>query len=306
MAAWPTHTLLRLSYLAQHFFKKNIFDREKLWRKLAEVEPRTGPGNAVSKPAQDFQVFRGEARKWPAARWSLGFFKKHYGKTVCHLLTDYGLADFSRRDMYKEASLGSVISQIQKGKRVYLRFSPLIERQPELMAGLNTDYLKSFRRFDSLSDAYHLFIGSKGTYTRLHSEMEVSVFVQLEGRKRWRLIRASDYAMVYPQFSGRTHFVTEFDAWPGKNEFPLLSKAEVHEITLEPGDVLYLPPFWWHYAENPGASVGISYRFNSLSLALKSSPFLTMMRLLSYNPSVFYTFYHAMVTKRNPLFEARR
>lgn len=174
------------------------------------------------------------------------------------------------------------------------------------MADLNVDFLKSFRRFDSLSDAYHLFIGAKGTHTRLHSEMEVSLFVQLEGRKRWRLIPAKEYDKVYPQFSGRTHFVTGFDGWPRGNEFPLLKRAEVHEIVLEPGDVLYLPPFWWHYAENLDASVGISYRFNSLSLALHTSPFLTLMRLLAHNPGIFYTFYHAMVTKRNPLFEARR
>ena len=44
-------------------------------------------------------------------------------------------------------------------------------------------------------------------------------------------------------------------------KFPLLKHAWKYEITLEPGDVLWVPPFMWHQVENPTESIGIAYRF---------------------------------------------
>lgn len=298
------HFLLRCSYFREHFTGVRSARRSEIYRRLHEAEPARIAGEK-NLPAR-VGVFRGMAKTWPARKWTLAYFAKNYGNEPCNLLTDYGLADFAHRAEYRQSSLRKVAGEIRAGRKIYLRFSPLIEEKPELKAALDIRWLHSFRRWDSLSEAFHLFIGSKGTYTRLHAEMEISVFMQLQGRKRWRLFPPGDYAKLYPCFMGRTHFVTEFDAWRSSAQFPRVAGAEMTEVILEPGDVLYVPPFWWHYAENLDDGIGVAYRCNSPSLALRSSPFLTMMRLLAHNPSALYTLYHALFTRRNPLFESKR
>lgn len=295
---------LQLSYLREHFLGIEFAKR----RGLYPAPQRRGPGE-VRALAGKFHaglpaVFSGQASSWAAMAWSPRFFAKNYGDATCRLMTDYGLADFGRRNEYREIPMRDFVAGMKRGKS-YLRFSALVAERAELMSSLDTAWLRRFRRWDSLSEAFHLFIGGRGTFTRLHAEMEISLFIQCSGQKKWRLFAPNDYTQLYPSFRGRTHFVTEFDAWPG-GEFPLLHGATCYEVILNAGDVLYLPPFWWHYAENLTDSVGVSYRFNAPTLALLTAPFLTAMRLMSYRPSVFYTLYHALVTRRNPLFEVKR
>lgn len=34
---------------------------------------------------------------------------------------------------------------------------------------------------------------------------------------------------------------------PDMDQFPMFEKANMFKCLLEPGDVLYIPPKWWHY-----------------------------------------------------------
>ena len=42
--------------------------------------------------------------------------------------------------------------------------------------------------------------------------------------------------------------------------YPLFKEAKYIEIILNPGQILVIPPYWWHCAENIDTNIAISYR----------------------------------------------
>ena len=72
-------------------------------------------------------------------------------------------------------------------------------------------------------------------------------------------------------------------------KFPMHKYAQAYQATLEPGDVLYVPPHTWHHVENLTDSVAVGYRYSSLKAAMKSSKTFTFVRALSTNPPLWKT-----------------
>lgn len=48
---------------------------------------------------------------------------------------------------------------------------------------------------------------------------------------------------------------------PQPPRFPRASAFEPTVAVLEPGDVLFFPPFWAHYTESRDLSISMTYRF---------------------------------------------
>ena len=63
-------------------------------------------------------------------------------------------------------------------------------------------------------------------------------------------------------------------------------KADGWTVILEPGDVLYNPPFFWHQARNIDTNIGAGFRWFSLASILKVSPAQFLMTLTASNPSL--------------------
>jgi ribosomal protein L16 Arg81 hydroxylase len=61
---------------------------------------------------------------------------------------------------------------------------------------------------------------------------------------------------------------------------------DYYETVLEQGDVLYIPPYYWHHVLNPVSSIGVGFRWNNLRTALRASPLLTTMETFNTNPNV--------------------
>ena len=58
------------------------------------------------------------------------------------------------------------------------------------------------------------------------------------------------------------------------------------DSSLEPGDILYNPPFYWHQIKNLDKNIAIGFRWYSLSSMLKSSLTQTLLSLTASNPSI--------------------
>ncbi|MCB9793568.1 MAG: cupin-like domain-containing protein [Alphaproteobacteria bacterium] len=102
----------------------------------------------------------------------------------------------------------------------------------------------------------NFFLGGAGVYSELHAAPAGNFFINLLGRKRWVLLE--------PRYTPHVHGVTRspwqvfrsahrgFRAWADEGraaECPL-NPVPRFEVTLEPGDLLYNPPWWWHEVEN--------------------------------------------------------
>ncbi|MGH6781101.1 MAG: DUF6065 family protein [Sphingomonadaceae bacterium] len=89
------------------------------------------------------------------------------------------------------------------------------------------------------------WIGSAGSFTPLHHDLTNNLLVQVVGRKRVLLVAPCETPRLYNDY----HVYSQVRdlAEPGiVARFPKLEGLHVHQVTLEPGDALFIPLGWWH------------------------------------------------------------
>ena len=94
-----------------------------------------------------------------------------------------------------------------------------------------------------------LYAGPAGTGTPIHQDVFATNtwLAQLRGEKIWRLCAPGALARE------------SVDAF-GDDDLG----CDVYEVVLTPGDVIYLPPDWWHQVRNRTASLALSGNFCSI------------------------------------------
>jgi lysine-specific demethylase 8 len=243
-------------------------------------------------------VFRGVAKDWPAVRkWDLDFFARDYGDTDAVLIDQVGLYGDGEKNRYVVEALGKLVAAIRDGKREVLRFLPFIDDNPELKNDLDMAFFSGFRSAYSVREFTQLFLAPAGTRTPVHCAHESNAFLQVHGRKRWLLWPARYQQLIEPPADRRPYFHADYDPAQVSPEFPLGPYAPAFEVVLDPGDVLYVPPFVWHYVENLTATIAVAYRFFSIRYALRSSRAMTIIKLLATKPSIL----HGIVCPRRSL-----
>lgn len=101
-----------------------------------------------------------------------------------------------------------------------------------------------------------LWIGPTGTITPLHHDLTNNFMAQVVGRKHVKIISACHAAYVY----NHLHCYSEVDMTDIDYErFPLMRDAKVLDVTLEPGEVLFLPIGCWHYVRGLDISITMSF-----------------------------------------------
>ena len=107
-----------------------------------------------------------------------------------------------------------------------------------------------------------LFVSHAGATSPLHFDQYANFFVQRRGRKRVRLA-PPEFARVaapYPAHAG----LDTYAANPGAAGPALVSTV------LGPGDVLFIPPFWWHAIDTlDDDCVSVNYWFGTEATLLK-------------------------------------
>ncbi len=107
----------------------------------------------------------------------------------------------------------------------------------------------------------HVFAG-RDSRCGLHYHPATEAFMcQLVGPKRVLLFPPEASPKIYPVVWHSAH-VTFSKAvfertgeWPDLNEYPLMAETRPYEVTAQPGDMLYIPIFWWHVVFGMGTSV---------------------------------------------------
>jgi hypothetical protein len=162
---------------------------------------------------------------------------------------------------YDQVRLSELIDQLEAGGSKYLRFYPVFSRHPELLEEVPLAQIREFgniKKSDWL--AAKVFLGAGGTATEIHHAMVSNLFLQVYGTKKWELWPPSASPFCYPLPKRHSFFVGKADYRdPFAEGQPLFSRAKGYVVTLKPGDVLFVPPFWWHGVQNETASVAVSF-----------------------------------------------
>ena len=102
-----------------------------------------------------------------------------------------------------------------------------------------------------------MWFGGDGVRATVHYDGTANLYLQADGRKRFTLLppNAARALRLHPRWHGSSRQAqqTELGAvdWAAHGIAPL-------EATLQPGDVLHVPAFWFHQVEGVGDSVAVN------------------------------------------------
>lgn len=230
-------------------------------------------------------LFKGAAKHWKAIKtWDLDFFEKNYGQIQITINDNEGLSD----EVFEELLFSSYIKQLRSGSRKYLRFSDVVNHNQELKDHIDRKWLDRFRLPYSWGEDMKMFMGAAGTKTNLHVGFSDFLFVQVSGIKKWTLYPPNNRIFLDPRTERTFHYYSR--ANPNRlddQDFPLLKYAQKFEVTLHPGDVLWVPSFTWHYVENETETIGVRCGRSSLMSAFRSSKVLAGLIFLATRPNIF-------------------
>ncbi|XP_071103195.1 HSPB1-associated protein 1 homolog [Haliotis cracherodii] len=107
-----------------------------------------------------------------------------------------------------------------------------------------------------------IWIGSGGASTPCHYDTYgYNLVAQLHGRKRWHLFPPSSTEALYPTrlpYEESSVFSEVNVGQPDLSKHPLFKESQAVVVTLEPGQVLYVPRHWWHYVECLHTAISIN------------------------------------------------
>ncbi|MFL9458794.1 cupin-like domain-containing protein [Tolypothrix bouteillei VB521301_2] len=138
------------------------------------------------------------------------------------------------------------INQEKKDEQYYyLQQQPIEISFPELFPDVEIpNYLN--KNFFMIAN---LWIGTGGNTTPLHWDAARNLLSQVRGRKKILLFEPKQAAFLYPfpAHSKTPHMSYLNIDKPDFDKFPKFQKAKYIECLLEPGEMLFIPAFWWHH-----------------------------------------------------------
>ncbi|GAQ89752.1 hypothetical protein KFL_005580040 [Klebsormidium nitens] len=208
-------------------------------------------------------IVTGVVTQWPAfRRWGdLAYLKRVAGlRTVPVEVGETYVAEKWRQELM---TMGRFIEMHMEGgerpeERGYLAQHPLFEQIPELRKDIVTPDYCSLGGGEMQS--VNAWFGPPGTVTPLHYDPHHNLLAQVVGRKYIRLYAPSASECVYPHTQGMLTNTSRVNLdQVDKGEFPLFATAHFTECVLEAGEVLYIPPRWWHYVTSLSKSFSVSF-----------------------------------------------
>ncbi|XP_064405829.1 HSPB1-associated protein 1-like isoform X2 [Halichondria panicea] len=104
----------------------------------------------------------------------------------------------------------------------------------------------------------NLWVGREGIVTHAHYDCTYNFFFQLQGRKRFTLYPPSDHLYLYPCLHPHYGHSQVDILNPDNKKFPLFKSARPVVAEVRPGDMLVVPPFWFHHVETLEESVSVN------------------------------------------------
>lgn len=227
-------------------------------------------------------VIRNLTRDWPAReKWTPAYLKE-LGRHIQVPLYD-SKPSRDRKHQHAPAArmaLSEYFELLERGENdLRLFFFNLLSEVPELTEDFSYPDigLKFFKKLPVL------FAGGKGAKVQMHFDIDLAdiMLCHFGGRKWVRLFSPRQTRLMYRvPYSFSSLFDVKFDE-PDFEKYPALRHLRGEIAELNHGDVLYMPPGYWHY---------VTYDDISFSMALRAFPRkpATLAKML-YNLAVLRT-----------------
>ncbi|KAH7543587.1 lysine-specific demethylase JMJ30 [Ziziphus jujuba] len=167
-------------------------------------------------------------------------------------------------------------------KQELITFSQFLERIQATDSSAVPTYLAQHPLFDQINELrkdicvpdycfagggelrpLNAWFGPAGTVTPLHHDPHHNILAQVVGKKYIRLYPASYSEELYPYSETMLCNSSQVDLDKiDKREFPKVQDLEFVDCILEEGEMLYIPPKWWHYVRSLTTSLSVSFWWN--------------------------------------------
>jgi hypothetical protein len=104
-----------------------------------------------------------------------------------------------------------------------------------------------------------MWIGAAGSFTPLHHDLTNNLLAQVVGRKRIKLLPASEVGRLYNDRDVYSLITDLDDRGLDPARFARLEGARIYDIVLGPGELLFIPLGWWHQVRALDFSVTVTY-----------------------------------------------
>ena len=201
---------------------------------------------------------------WPARKkWSIDYIKDVAGHKIVPLYDSKPSVDYRHQHAPAiKMELKNYFEMLEQGENdLRLFFYNILAEAPELVEDFSYPEV-GLRFFKKLPV---LFAGGKGAKVQMHFDIDLAdIFLcHFGGKKRVLLFSPEQTRYMYHvPFSFSSLFDVDFDS-PDFEKYPALQYLQGEVAELKHGDILYIPPGYWHY---------IVYEDIGLSMALRAFP----------------------------------
>lgn len=220
---------------------------------------------------------------WPARqKWNLDYLCEVAGDNTVPL---YGGGDRAKGKRHQHASVAAMklrdyIESLRQGEnKLRMFFYNVLQYAPKLTEDFTFPDI-GLKLFSKLPV---LFFGGKGAKVQMHFDIDLAdiLLCHFGGKKRVYLFAPDQKQYLYHvPFSFSSLFDIDVEN-PDYERFPALQYLQGSIAELEHGDVLYIPPGYWHY---------IVYEEIGFSMALRAFP---------RQPKIFAQMLHNLVVIRS-------
>jgi len=210
-------------------------------------------------------VLTGGVDHWPALKkWTPEFLKKEFGDIEVEIQMNrekdklFERNSISLKKNIKMATFVDMVLNTDETNDYYLTANNTAANANSLK-GLFEDvgnFGDGYRDETTIKTTSLFWFGPKGIFTPLHHDLTNNFLTQIIGRKKITLVPA----MQVPNLYNDKAVFSESD-FPEIDlaRYPLLANLTPIEITLLPGQTLFIPIGWWHCVKGLDISMSISY-----------------------------------------------
>lgn len=211
-------------------------------------------------------VVSGDLASWPAlTKWTPEYLKAAIGDAVIEYQGGRESSpDFERnKDAHRrEAPFREFIDLIARpdaGNDAYMT-AYNSARNAAALAPLAADMGQLDTYLNGEGEHPHgmFWIGPAGSFTPLHHDLTNNLLVQVVGRKNLRIAPPSETWKLYNDVHVFSAVGDIEQRERIAEHFPAAAAARFYDITLEAGDVLFLPIGWWHQVRAQDFSITLT------------------------------------------------
>lgn len=206
----------------------------------------------------------GMVERWPLSKLPATILREQFAHVpVRARVGDYVNTAFAADRAMADMSMGSYLDLVEA------ELTPL----PPYLGNLGVQELNRLCHwpvyFDKMGPP-RFWIGPARTVTPLHCDFDDNIFAQIWGSKRIFLAPPHHDAYLYVREASPLLFGSPVDPEaPDYARFPLARQANLIELIVHPGDMLYVPAGWYHQVRALTFSLSSNRWARAMPLALR-------------------------------------